>query len=264
MTTRPASASCAQHRHHLPVQRGIQPRTSARRGSAATGLSGVPSPPTHVYADRPRVCRRACLAMRGQFKLPRAPAQRPAAPSSLVVSGGQPSSAAIVQCLVHGEPAAAPHRPAVPGRFDCATMHTHRECRGPRRTLGLLRRNPSPRRSVSPASTYPRPMVRSPRSAFRAAPRMPMLLQQGAPPWSIVRVAPWTCSPPVRGADSVLLRPTSVPAVKTRSRFPIVTTSPSRNDAASTRTPLTNVPLRVPASRISHISLRRHKHCVMT
>lgn len=58
-----------------------------------------------------------------------------------------------------------------------------------------------------------------------------------------------TSSPPVLVATS--WRRASRPAVNTRSTLPIVTTSPSVSRACAIRTPLTNVPLMLFASRIS-------------
>jgi len=66
---------------------------------------------------------------------------------------------------------------------------------------------------------------------------------------SMVHVTPCTSSPPVRVAASV--RRARVPSLKIRSTLPMVTTSPSRSAAASTRAPLTKVPLLLRVSRIS-------------
>ena len=68
-------------------------------------------------------------------------------------------------------------------------------------------------------------------------------------PPSTVKQTEFTSRPPVRVAASV--RRTRVPWVNTRSTFPMVTTSPSVSTADPTRTPLTNVPLTLWASRIS-------------
>ncbi|CAG7187265.1 hypothetical protein PICSAR235_02954 [Mycobacterium avium subsp. paratuberculosis] len=68
---------------------------------------------------------------------------------------------------------------------------------------------------------------------------------------SIVHVTPRTSRPPVRVAAAVWSRRARVPPWKTRSMLPMVTTSPSRSTAESTRTPLTKVPLMLRLSWIS-------------
>ncbi len=68
---------------------------------------------------------------------------------------------------------------------------------------------------------------------------------------SIVHVIECTSRPPVWVAAAVSVRRASVPPVNTRSMLPIVTVSPSRSIAESTRAPLTNVPLMLRLSRIS-------------
>ena len=60
---------------------------------------------------------------------------------------------------------------------------------------------------------------------------------------SIVQVSPRTSSPPVPAAAAVSARRASVTPSNTRSTLPMVTTSPGLSRAASTRLPLTKVPL---------------------
>ncbi len=69
--------------------------------------------------------------------------------------------------------------------------------------------------------------------------------------FSMVQVTPCASSPPVRVAASVSVRRSRVPPANTRSTLPMVTTSPSRSSADSTRAPLTNVPLMLRLSWIS-------------
>src|SRR6478752_4984790 len=70
---------------------------------------------------------------------------------------------------------------------------------------------------------------------------------------SMVHVRPRTSRPPVRVAASVSDRRVRPPSAKTRSTLPIVTTSPLCRVAASTRWPLTNVPLMLRLSMISAV-----------
>jgi hypothetical protein len=77
------------------------------------------------------------------------------------------------------------------------------------------------------------------------------MLFNNVSPCSIIRLMWRTSKPPVRILDSVSVRRIRVPLWNTRSTLPIVTTSPSRSSAPSTRVPLTNVPLMLRASRIS-------------
>ena len=68
---------------------------------------------------------------------------------------------------------------------------------------------------------------------------------------SIVQATPRTSRPPVPVAAAVSWRRANVPPAKMRSTLPIVTTSPSRSSACSTRVPLTKVPLMLRLSTIS-------------
>ncbi|CKP69444.1 Uncharacterised protein [Mycobacterium tuberculosis] len=68
---------------------------------------------------------------------------------------------------------------------------------------------------------------------------------------SMVQVTPRTSRPPTRVSSRFSSRRARVPSAKTRSMLPMVTTSPSCSSAASTRAPLTKVPLMLRLSRIS-------------
>ena len=157
----------AQHRHHLPVQRGVQ--------AGGRLVEDQQRRPGQQFQRH----RRALALTAGQLvdagvagawssRVPRAPACHDLV---AVVLGGvrrQPQLGGVHQRLLARSADRAPRRPAAPSRSWSAARRTRRGCRGPRRTpcpwSGACTRRPAGR-----TSTCRRPTARSPPSACRAA-----------------------------------------------------------------------------------------------
>ncbi len=154
ITTRPASASCAQHHHDLVVQRRVQTRGrlvedqqrrpgqqfQRHRGALALPAGQLVHPGVGVFGQIEFFEHLSDDAGPGRLCWCRAAAavpRRSPAPSSRSAGG-------------------APRRPAEPSRSCCAKTRIRRGCRGPRRSPSRSWAGHS-RRSAGPAWSFRHP-----------------------------------------------------------------------------------------------------------